>query len=103
MWPVTVPILPTFRALQRPMLLLMCQVWLLLLLRRFRPTLQLPLVAGDLKSICKIVDVFLPLKVFETVPSSLRHSSLLALVTLLSVKQLFYLTLMTLRTTSHVV
>ena len=103
MWPVTVPILPTFGAPPRPMLLLMCQVWLLLLLRRFRPTFQLPLAAGDLKSICKIVDVFLPLKVFETVPSSLRHSSLLALVTLLSVRQLFHLTLMTLWTKSHVV
>ena len=86
MWPVTVSILPTFGALPQPMLLLMCQVWLLLLLRRFRPTFQLPLVAGDLKSICKIVDVFLPLKVLETLPWSLRHSSLLALVTLPSVK-----------------
>ena len=52
-WPVTAPTLPMSGALPQPMLLLMCHVWMLLLLRRFRRTFQLPLVAGDLKSICK--------------------------------------------------
>ena len=70
MWPVTVPTLPMSGAIPQPMLLLMCHVWMLLLLRRFRPPLQPALVAGDLKSICKILDVFLTLKVLKTVPSS---------------------------------
>ena len=91
MWPVTEPTLPMSGALPQPMLLLMfllmCRVMMLLLLRRFRPPLQPQLVAGDLKSICKIVDVVLPLKVLEIVLSSLRHSCFLALVTLLGVKQ----------------
>ena len=76
------------------MLLMMCEVWMLRLLERFRPPPQLPLVAGHLKLICTIVNVFLPLKVLETAPSSLCHSSSLALVTLLDVRQLLHLALM---------
>ena len=75
MWLVTVPTLPMSGVLPQPMLLrmllLMCHVWMRLLLRRFRPPLQLPLVAGDRKSICTIVNVFLLLKVHRLYATSL--------------------------------
>ena len=87
----TPPPPPMSGALPQPILLLMllpmCQVYMLRLLRRFRPFLQLPLVAGDLKLICTIANVSLALKVLESVPSSLHHNSCLALVTLLDLRR----------------
>ena len=54
MWPVTVRTLPMSGALPQPMLLrmllLMCHVWMLLLLRRFRPPLQLPSSSAPISS-----------------------------------------------------
>ena len=64
---------------------------------------QLLLVAGHRKLICTIANVFLPLKLLETAPSSLRHSFSLALVTLLDLRQYLHLALMTLWSTRHVV
>ena len=64
-----------------------CEVEMLRLLRRFRPFLQLPLVAEDLKLFCTLVNVSLALRVLETVPLSLHHNSSLALVTLLSLRR----------------
>ena len=58
---MTVRNLPMCGALPQPMLLLtllpMCQVWMLRLLRRFWPPLQLPLLAGHLKLICTIAKI----------------------------------------------
>ena len=50
------------------------------------PASSLAPLAGHLKLICTIANVFLPLKVLETTPLSLRHSSSLTLVTLLGLR-----------------
>ena len=95
-WPATAQTPLTSAAILHPVLPLVSQVRVFRPLKRLRPLLRLPLVAGDLKLICVLASAPPPLKAFGTTLPSLRQSFPLVLVSPLALMQWFYPALVTL-------